>query len=230
MQDSIRERLFTLQDLQYRDFQCKLMPTVDQERVIGVRIPQLRALAKKLNGTPEAVRFMEQLPHQYYEEDNLHAFLLEQIKDYKSCIAALQRFLPYVDNWATCDSMSPKVFKKHHSELLQQIPKWLASKQTYTIRFGIGMLMGHFLDEDFDVSYLDMVANVTEEDYYVRMMAAWYFATALTKQYETTIPILEQKRLAPWVHNKTIQKACESYRISPEIKTYLKELKIIDVQ
>ncbi|MCQ2261739.1 MAG: DNA alkylation repair protein [Bacteroidales bacterium] len=230
MQDSIQAKLFALQDLQYRDFQCKLMPTISPDRVIGVRTPLLRALAKELKGTAEAERFMAKLPHQYYEENNLHAFLLEQIKDFDQCIAALQRFLPYVDNWATCDSMSPKVFKKHHAELLQQIPKWLASKQTYTIRFGIGMLMGHFLDEDFDASYLEMVANVTEEDYYVRMMAAWYFATALTKQYETTIPILEQKRLAPWVHNKTIQKACESYRISPEIKTYLKELKIIDVQ
>lgn len=225
MQDSIRERLFTLQDLQYRDFQCKLMPTVDQERVIGVRIPQLRALAKKLKGSPEAARFMEQLPHQYYEEDNLHAFLLEQIKDYKSCIAALQRFLPYVDNWATCDSMSPKVFKKHHSELLQQIPLWLTSKQTYTIRFGLGMLMGHFLDADFEASQLDMAANVTHEDYYVRMMVAWYFATALTKQYETTISFIEQHRLSPWIHNKTIQKACESYRITPEKKTYLKGFK-----
>ena len=230
MQDFIQERLFALQDLQYRDFQCKLMPTISPERVIGVRTPLLRALAKELKGTAEAERFMAQLPHEYYEEDNLHAFLLEQIKEYDACIEALEHFLPYVDNWATCDSMSPKVFKKHHQELLRQIPLWLASGKTYTIRFGVGMLMGHFLDEDFEVSHLDIVAKVSEEDYYVRMMVAWYFATALAKQYEATIPFIEQQRLSPWVHNKTIQKACESYRISPEQKSYLKGFKIKSFQ
>lgn len=221
----ITERLLSLADEGYRQFQIPLMPTVDPQRVIGVRTPILRKLAKELAGTEEAKAFLQDLPHTYYEENNLHAFLVEQIKDYDRCIAAIDAFLPYVDNWSTCDGWSPKVLKKHPVELLCQIREWMASDLPYTVRFGIGMLQRHFLDDRFSPEYLDWVAAVDREEYYVRMMVAWYFATALAKQYETTLPYIQNGRLPLWTHNKTIQKAIESYRISDERKTYLKALK-----
>lgn len=223
--EKIQKRLFELQDPGYRDFQSKLMPTIDKETVIGVRTPELRRLAKELRGTPEASEFIRNLPHQYYEENNLHSFLIAEIKDYDTCMAEIKRFLPFVDNWATCDTMAPKVFAKHLPELLQEIYGWLDSGETYTVRYGIGMLMRYFLDEAFKPEYLELVARVESEEYYIRMMAAWYFATALAKQYEAALPYIEGKRLEVWTHNKTIQKAVESYRIAPEQKDYLKTLK-----
>ena len=221
----IQGRLFELQDLKYRDFHSKLMPTVDPECVIGVRTPALRKLAKEYAKRPDAAGFLQILPHTYYEENNLHGFLLESIRDFEECLHAVDTFLPYVDNWATCDMMSPKVFKKHLPELLPQIKVWMHSNRTYTVRYGIGMLMQHYLDGAFDEVYPKMVADIRSEEYYINMMIAWYFATALAKQYDAVIPYLEQNRLDTWVHNKTIQKAVESYRITAEQKTYLRTLR-----
>lgn len=222
----VRERLFALQDLKYREFNSKLIPTVDPETVIGVRTPALRAYARELAGQPEAAQFLQQLPHTYYEENNLHGFLLEKIRDYSRAITELDRFLPYVDNWATCDMISPAVFKKHLPQLREQCRIWLAADHIYTVRFGIGTLMRHFLDGAFSPEYLDWVAGVQSEEYYVNMMIAWYFATALAKQYQAALPYLTQGRLDGWTHNKAIQKAVESRRITPEQKDYLRTLKV----
>ncbi len=226
LETNIQSRLFALQDLKYKDFQCGLMPTVAPERVIGVRTPELRKLAKELFKEPETAEFLKMLPHSYYEENNLHGFLVEQIRDYNAVVAAIDAFLPYVDNWATCDLMSPKVFKKHRQELLREIWRWMASDRTYTIRFGIGMLMAHFLDEDFAPEHPAWVAGIHSEEYYVNMMIAWYFATALAKQWDAVIPYIRQNRLDKWVHNKAIQKAVESYRITDEQKSYLRTLRV----
>ena len=224
---NIQAKLFELQDPGYKEFHAKLMPTINPDVIIGVRTPALRKLAKELLKTePDAVEaFMAELPHTYYEENNFHAFLLEGIKDYDECIKALGVFLPYVDNWATCDCMAPKILGKYPGRVLSQISIWLNSDHTYTVRYAIGLLMRYYLDEQFEEKYLDMVANVQSEEYYINMMRAWYFATALAKQYEATLPWLEEKRLDVWTHNKTIQKAVESYRITKEQKVYLKTLK-----
>lgn len=222
----IRQGLFALKDEKYKEFQKKLIPTVDENTVIGVRTPVLRKYAKDVSGTPGAVIFMQTLPHEYYEENNLHGMLIETMKDYDECIAYLDEFLPYVDNWATCDLISPRVFKKHKDELLVKIKEWMASDRVYTIRFGMEMLMTHFLDEDFKPEYLGMAADVHSEEYYVNMMIAWFFATALAKQYEVSLPYIENHCMDRWTHNKTIQKAIESYRITDEQKRYLKSLKI----
>ncbi len=224
--EEIREGLFALKDEKYKDFHKKLIPTVDENTVIGIRTPALRKYAKEVSGTPGAEVFMQTLPHEYYEENNLHGMLIETMKDYDECIAYLDEFLPYVDNWATCDLISPKVFKKHKDELLVKIKEWMASDRVYTIRFGMEMLMTHFLDEDFKPEYLDMVADVRSEEYYVNMMIAWFFATALAKQYEASLTYIENRRMDRWTHNKTIQKAIESYRITDEQKQYLRSLKI----
>lgn len=225
MNHQIKEALFSMQDLEYKRFHSKLMPTIDPDTIIGVRTPQLRAFAKKISKEENTDIFLKTLPHEYYEENNLHAFLIEQIKDYEECISQIDIFLPFVDNWATCDMMRPKCFKKHTDELLDKIQEWLKSDHSYTIRFGIEMLMVFFLDEKFDKQYLEMVATVESNEYYVNMMIAWYFATALAKQYVSTVPYIEERRLPVWVHNKTIQKAVESYRITEEQKSYLKQLK-----
>ena len=200
------------------------MPTVAREVVIGVRTPMLRALAKNLRGTWEATAFLSSLPHRYYEENNLHAFLIEQITDFDACVAALDAFLPCVNNWATCDSMNPKVLGKHKDRLLPVIERWLDSKDTYAVRFGIKQLMTWFLDEDFEECYLARVARIRSEEYYVNMMIAWYFATALAKQYAATLPYLAEHRLPDWIHAKTVRKAIESYRISKEQKDHLRTL------
>ncbi|MBE6806901.1 MAG: DNA alkylation repair protein [Ruminococcaceae bacterium] len=221
----ITERLLSLADEGYRQFQISLMPIVDPARVIGVRTPVLRKLAKELAGTPEAQAFLRELPHTYYEENNLHAFLVEQIKDYDGCIAAIDAFLPYVDNWSTCDGWSPKVIKKHPEDLLCKIREWMSSDHPYTVRYGIGMLQRHFLDDRFCPEYLEWVARVDREEYYVRMMVAWYFATALAKQYEATLPYMRERCLPEWTHNKAIQKAVESYRVTDEHKEQLKQYK-----
>ena len=228
IKERIREDLFSLQDKKYREFQAKLIPTVDPETVIGVRTPQMRKLAKCLykETDPEELEvFLNEMPHKYFDENQLHAFLISEEKDYDRCVAQVNDFLPYIDNWATCDQLSPKVFRKHRGELLSQIREWISSDRTYTIRFGIGMLMQHYLDEDFEPSYPEMVAQVRSEEYYVNMMIAWYFATALAKQYETAVTYIEEQKLDVWTHNKAIQKARESYRITPEQKEYLKTLK-----
>ena len=223
--DEIRAELYHLQDIKYRDFQSKLIPTVSPDYFIGVRTPELRKLAKQISRRDDIGDFLNELPHPSFDENQLHAFIISGMKDYAACLGAVETFLPYIDNWATCDQMSPKVFGKHRDELLEPIRHWIASDRTYTVRFGIGMLMEHFLDEDFDPKYADMVAGIRSEEYYVNMMIAWYFATALAKQYETVIPYIEERRLDTWTHNKTIRKAVESYRISPEQKEYLRSLK-----
>ena len=222
----IKDKLFAIKDEKYREFQASLMPTVAREKIIGVRTPLLRKLAKEMHSTPEAENFITDLPHRYYEEDNLHAFLIEQIVDFDTVLAETERFLPYIDNWATCDSFTPKAFKKYPERLLPTIEKWLCTDKTYTVRYAIKLLMTFFLDERFDECYLKMVAAVQSEEYYIKMMIAWYFATALAKQYEVAVVYIENKTLSPWVHNKAIQKAIESYRISPESKNYLRKLKI----
>ena len=226
IEKTVQARLFELQDLAYRDFHSRLMPTVPKEKIIGVRVPELRKFAKEFAKTEDSKEFLKILPHKYYEEDNLHAFLIEQIKDFDECISALDNFLLCVDNWATCDMMSPKIFKKNTEKLLPKIEEWLISDYTYQVRFAIGMLMKFYLDENFDERYLRLVASVKSDEYYINMMIAWYFATALAKQWGKTLPYIENKVLDQWTHNKAIQKAVESYRITEEQKEYLKTLKI----
>lgn len=220
------EILFKNQDTKYKAFHQRLIPNVDPDRVIGVRTPTLRRIAKEFSGSKDREQFLKKLPHQYYEENNLHAFFIEQIRDFDLCIAEINRFLPYVDNWATCDSMRPGCFIKNRDKLILAIEKWLNAEDTYTVRYGIEMLMVHFLDGDFDKKHLEMVAEVESSEYYVNMMIAWYFATALAKKWDEAFPYLEKKRLAPWIHNKTIQKSVESYRIAEDKKTILRRLKI----
>jgi len=226
IKDEIQKELFARQDMGYRELQLRTIPNVAQEKMIGVRTPELRKLAKELAKWEDIGEFLDVLPHDYFDENQLHAFILSEMKDYERCISEVERFLPYVDNWATCDQMSPKIFKKHKEDLLKHIKKWLKSKETYTIRFGVGMLMEHFLDEDFELKYPEWVSKLRSEEYYVNMMIAWYFATALAKQYETVLPYIEEHKLDRWTNNKTIQKAVESYRITPEQKEYLRTLKI----
>lgn len=224
--EKVQAELFEMQDLTYRDFHATLMPTIDKETVIGVRTPMLRAYAKNFGKTADAVTFLEVLPHKYYEENNLHGLLIEQIKDYPACIAAIERFLPYVDNWATCDMIALRTMKKHLDVFIQEVYSWMASDHPYIVRFGVGMLMRYYLDEQFKPEYPEKVAEIKSDEYYVNMMRAWYFATALAKQYDQILPYLEEKKLDTWTHNKTIQKAVESYRIAAEQKCYLRTLRI----
>ena len=222
----IRTTLFSLRDGKYGEFQRKLIPSIDPEMIIGVRTPALRTLAKELGKRPDTGIFLGEVPHRYFEENQLHAFIISGIKDYESCMDEVERFLPYIDNWATCDQMSPGVFKKNKGDLLDHIKKWIASEETYTVRFGAGMLMAHYLDGDFDPSFPELVLGIRSEEYYVNMMRAWYFATALAKQYEAVLPLIEEQRLDAWTHNKAIQKSIESRRITAEQKQYLRSLKI----
>lgn len=224
--DDLRAALFAAQDNKYRDFQAKLIPTLEGNKMIGVRTPELRKIARQFAKQPDVEDFLKDLPHLYFDENQIHAFILSEMKIYGQCIEKVNLFLPFVDNWATCDQMSPKVFKKHRPELLTQIRQWIRSEHTYTVRFGVGMLMQHYLDEDYDPEYPALAAGIHSEEYYINMMIAWYFATALAKQYDSILPWLEEKRLDPWVHNKTIQKAVESYRIDARQKAYLRSLKI----
>jgi 3-methyladenine DNA glycosylase AlkD len=222
----LQERLFSLQDKKYAEFHAKLIPDVNEGNIIGIRVPVLRSFAKEYIKEPESKEFLKQLPHQYYDENMLHGLLISQIKDYDECIRLTDEFLPYIDNWAVCDIMSPKFFAKHKDELLAKIKTWSKSEHTYTCRFGLEMLMTYFLDDDFTPEYLDIPAAARSEEYYVKMMVAWFFATALAKQWDATLPYIENKILAPWTHNKTIQKACESYRVTDEHKQILKGLKV----
>ena len=221
----IRERLFELRDTGYRDFHSKLVPGLDADCIIGVRVPDLRNLAKAVAKDPDIGEFLLELPHRYYEENNLHGIVLSEGRDYDSCVAALDQWLPYVDNWATCDMVRPKVFRRHHDRLLDDIRRWMGAKHTYTVRFGIEMLMTHFLEDDFRPDQLEWVAVIRHEDYYVKMMAGWYFATALAKQYEAVLPYVERRRLAPDVHRMTVRKALESFRITEEQKAVLRRLR-----
>lgn len=218
--------LMALADNTYKEFQASLIPTVDRDKIIGVRIPRLRAYAKKIAKTTEAEAFLNSLPHTYYDENNLHAFLCEQIRDLDEAFKKTEQFLPYIDNWATCDSFNPKVFAKYPEKLLTKIDEWLASPHEYTVRYAIKLLMTHFLDERFNEAYMKRIAKIRREEYYIKMMIAWYFATAFAKQYETSVKYLENKELDPWVHNKAIQKATESFRVTDEAKKYLKTLRI----
>ncbi len=226
LQDEIRTKLYEMQDEGYRQFQSKLIPTIEIDRMIGVRTPELRKYAKELLKREDISVFLNALPHPFFDEDQLHAFLLSEMKHFDVCIGYVARFLPYVNNWATCDQLSPRIFRNHKEELWRRITEWLSSKETYTVRFAIGMLMRHFLEEDFDQKYPECIARIRSDEYYVNMMIAWYFATALAKQYHAALPFLEQRRLDPWTHHKTIQKAIESGRITEEQKHYLRSLKM----
>lgn len=220
--EEILSNLFANQDLAYRDFHRSLIPTVDARTVIGVRVPGIRKLAKSAG---ESADFMHALPHEYYEENQLHACILNLETDFDKALAGVNAFLPFVDNWATCDILNPVAFRKNRSKLLSHALIWAKSEHTYTMRFGVEMLMNHFLDDGFAVSQSDLVAGLRPHDYYGKMMIAWYFATALAKQYDTAVTYLEEARLEVWTHNKTIQKAVESFRITDEQKKYLKTLK-----
>ncbi len=222
----IQKKLYALQDAGYRDMQIKIIPSMEPDVVIGVRTPELRRMAKELLKAGEERAFLNELPHTYFEENQLHAFIISEMKDYAACMEELETFLPFVDNWATCDQMTPKVFKKHKELLLTHIKAWLNSKHPYAVRFGVKMLMDHFLEDDYDPMYPEMVAGLRSEEYYVNMMIAWYFATALAKQYESILPFIEGKRLDDWTHNKAIQKSVESRRITEEQKSYLRLLKL----
>ncbi len=226
MIEEIQKELFALQDIAYRDFQAKLIPNLENGSMIGVRTPALRKLAKQMAKREEIGVFLEDLPHTYFDENQLHAFIIAERKDFTQCMEELTRFLPFVDNWATCDQLSPKIFKKHRQELLPYVQEWIVSDKTYVVRFAVGMLMEHFLDEDFDMAYPEMVSKVHSEEYYINMMVAWYFATALAKQYDAVLPYIEEVRLDPWTHNKAIQKSLESNRITAEQKAYLRGLKV----
>lgn len=222
METSIQKKLISMGEEGYRDFSSALMPTVDKNKVIGVRIPKLRKYAKELKDYND---FLKSLPHKYYEENNLHAFLIERETDFDKCVELIDAFLPYIDNWATCDSMKPKVLKREPQKLLKHIKRWIKSKDVYSVRYAINLLMSFYLDDNFDVNYLALVSGVISDEYYINMMRAWYFATALAKQYHDTLPYMENGILDVWTHNKTIQKAIESYRITKEQKEYLRTLK-----
>ena len=223
---SVREKLFSLSDPEYRAFQAPLIPNIPEDLFIGVRTPVLRRYARELSKTRAGAVFLDSLPHDYFDENQLHAFLLERVKPFESCLHKVNCFLPNINNWATCDQLNPIVFKSNREQLLPRIRIWLTSPHTYTVRFAIGMLMRYFLDDLFDDEYPELVANIRSDEYYINMMIAWYFATALAKQYDAVIPYLQERRLSEWVHNKTIQKAVESYRITDEQKQYLRTLRI----
>ena len=224
--NELQQHLFGMRDAAYAAFIAKLTPGFPPSHFIGVRVPLLRTIARSFAKEEAASqRFLSHLPHSYYEEDMLHGMLISLVKDYDRCLGLTDRFLPYVDNWAVCDTLSPKVFAKHKAQLLENILRWSSSSHTYTCRFGLRMLMTHFLDDSFSADFLEIPAAIRSEEYYVKMMVAWFFATALAKQWEATLPYLENRQLAPWTHRKTIQKAIESYRIPPERKDYLRTLR-----
>ncbi|MGM9522618.1 MAG: DNA alkylation repair protein [Oscillospiraceae bacterium] len=222
----VQERLLAMQDIKYRDFQAKLIPTIPKETIIGVRTPELRKLARELSKMPEGMEFLKILPHEYFEENNLHGFMIGNIRNFDAALLEVERFLPFIDNWATCDQTSPKALKKNLPALYERIKVWIRSEHVYTVRFGLGMLLEHFLDENFRQEMLELAASVHSEEYYINMMSAWYFATALTKQYDAAIGYIEGFKLPKWTHNKTIQKAIESYRVPDERKAYLRTLKV----
>lgn len=222
----LQKRLFEFRDEKNAAFQAKLAPTVPPETCLGCRVPDLRKFAKVYSKEEGWEHFLKELPHKYYDENLLHGFLLDSIKDFKTCLSAVEEFLPFVDNWAVCDTMCPKIFKKHLPEIMEKIKIWIKSEKTYTVRFAVDLLMSLFLDEAFEPEHLLLPLQIDSDEYYIKMMIAWYYATALAKQWDDTIKILEHKKLTPWTHNKTIQKALESYRVTADHKTYLRTLKI----
>ncbi len=224
--NDITDFLFKNADVKYRDFTAKLTPNIDKETIIGVRVPLLRQLSKKLKNADVATEFLSTLPHSYLEENHLHGFLIEHCRDYDTAVSLLEDFLPYIDNWATCDTVRPKVFKKHPKELIDKIKLWIQSENPYTVRYAIGLLNSFYLDEHFSPEHLHIVSKIKSDEYYINMMIAWYFATALCKQYDCAVKHLENHTLSQWVHNKAIQKAIESYRIDTDTKAYLRTLKI----
>ena len=229
MINKIKNDLLLMQDKTYKDFHSKLMPTINPNSIIGIRVPVLRDYAKKLfkeNSIESLNSFLKNLPHEFYEENNIHAFLIEKINNFDECIFYLEEFLPYIDNWATCDMLNPKIFKTNYEKLLEKIYQWINSDSVYTVRFAIGMLMRYFLDEKFETKYLDLVTSINSEEYYINMMRAWFFATALAKQYEQTFPYIKNYSLDKWTHNKTIQKANESFRITKDQKEELKKFRL----
>ena len=229
MINKIKNDLLLMQDKTYKDFHSKLMPTINPDSIIGIRVPVLRDYAKKLfkeNSVESLNLFLKNLPHEFYEENNIHAFIIEKINNFDECIFYLEKFLPYIDNWATCDMLNPKILKTNCEKLLEKIYQWINSDSVYTVRFAIGMLMRYFLDEKFETKYLDLVTSINSEEYYINMMRAWFFATALAKQYEQTFPYIKNYSLDKWTHNKTIQKAKESFRISKEQKEELKKFRV----
>lgn len=219
----IQKKLFSFQDKEYGNFNAKLIPNVDSKKIIGVRTPIVRKIASEIYKNDDYADFINNVPHLYHEENNLHAFIIEKIKDYDVLIYELERFLPYVDNWATCDSMKPKVLKKHPEKTKEKAVEWINSCETYTVRYGIGVLMNYFLDENFTPDILKIVSEINSDEYYVKMMISWFFATALAKQYEQTLPYISEHKLSVWCNNKTIRKAVESYRIQPEQKIFLRQ-------
>lgn len=221
----IRQRLFDMRDDKYQQFNSSLIPNVNSELVIGVRTPELRKFAAELAKREDIGEFLSALPHEYFEENQLHAFIIEKTRDYDKCLRQVEEFLPFIDNWATCDQCAPKALVKNPERLISAVKRWISSDKPYTVRYGIGMLMRAYLDDSFEPEYPELVAGVTSSEYYVNMMRAWYFATALAKQYGAVIGYLEEGKLDLWTHNKAIQKACESYRVSDEHKAYLKTLK-----
>lgn len=221
----IRSKLFEMRDVKYQQFNSSLIPNVNSEFVIGVRTPELRKYASELAKRDDIGEFLAVLPHEYFEENQLHAFIIEKTRDYDKCLAQVEEFLPFIDNWATCDQCAPKVLVKNPERLISSVKQWISSDKPYTIRYGIGMLMRVYLDDRFSPEYPELVAAVESQEYYVNMMRAWYFATALAKQYEAVIGYFEDARLDEWTHNKSIQKAIESYRVSDERKAYLRTLK-----
>ena len=223
----IEERLFSLADEKYRDFHSSLMPTIAKENIIGVRVPDVKNIAKEFGSRDDIGEFLSDLPHKYYEENNLHIFIISAIKEYETCLAEVERFLPYIDNWATCDGSNPKALFKQPQRFYEKLKLWLKSDKTYTVRYAVDILMNRvYLEDNFSVEHLELVSSLTSEDYYVKMVVAWYFATALAKQYESTLPYIEKQKLPVWTHNKAIQKATESRRITDEQKEYLRKLKI----
>jgi len=223
---SVIEQLFELQDLSYKDFHKKLIPNIDEDDIIGVRTPVLRKFAKEFAKSELKDEFLNSLPHKYYDENNLHAFVIEAIKDYDECINKIDEFLPYIDNWATCDSLSPKIFKKYKKEVYDKIKIWIKSDKTYTVRFAIVTLLANYLDDDFEEEMLNLVTDIKSEEYYINMAIAWYVSMALVKQYDSTIKLIQSKKLDKFTHNKSIQKAIESYRVDDDKKKYLRTLKI----
>lgn len=220
------DRLMELRDEEYAAFQSRIVPNIDGGTILGVRVPVLKGLAKELYNDPRKEAFFNELPHKYYEENQLHIMLVCLEKSFDTCISRLEQFLPYADNWAVTDQSSPKCFKKHHKELVPIITEWLGSEHVYTARYAMNIFMREFLDDDFDVKYAELISQKRGEDYYLKMMIAWYFATALAKQYDAVVPFIEQRRLDLWTHNKAIQKSIESYRVSDDHKAYLRGLKI----
>ncbi|MGN0654658.1 MAG: DNA alkylation repair protein [Oscillospiraceae bacterium] len=223
----IEEKLFSFADEKYRDFHSSLMPTIPKENIIGVRVPDVKNIAKEFRSREDIGEFLCDLPHRYYEENNLHIFIISAIKDYETCLAEVEKFLPYIDNWATCDGSNPKALLKQPNKFYEKIKVWLKSDKTYTVRYAVDILMNRvYLEDNFSVEHLDLASSIVSDEYYINMAVAWYFATALAKQYESTLPYIEKQKLPVWTHNKAIQKAIESRRVTDEHKEYLKSLKI----